>query len=190
MYGQDGESAMSKDFVQHLQAEISALEAELAEHPAFKKLEALKHSLALYHGEQAPSRVVMPGMPGSQPATQPPVRQRSRSSRSAIKERILKHVDGFFGDHDGPYTTGQIFDSVERAGLEVPGTNPRNNLSAMLSNSDDFVSTPDGWVRALSFSDSNNEDDAVGQVAEAPDVAPSGASNCEENSSRLQSLLG
>lgn len=42
----------------------------------------------------------------------------------------------------------EIFSAMTNAGLIIPGKDPRNNLSAMLSNSDEFVSTSAGWVRA------------------------------------------
>lgn len=45
-----------------------------------------------------------------------------------------------------PLRTAEIYRQLLAQGVSVPGRKPTNNLSAHLSNSDDFISTREGWV--------------------------------------------
>lgn len=139
---------MTADIVSALDAEIAALTKELESHPAWAKREAALKLRTLYAQPSSPS-TLKPNTPKSEKR---PAAALSRKARMAIKAQVLDVVDNYFGDSNGPYKTGHLYKVVTNSGLTVPGKDPRNNLSAMLSNSDSFESTPDGWVRAGSTS--------------------------------------
>lgn len=149
-----------------LDAEIKALTKELETHPAWAKREAALKLRALYSTSpvEAPSSHTAAEEPDDDDAG-----AASRKERMAIKARILEVVDQYFGNSDGPYKTGHLFAVVTNAGLTVPGKDPRNNLSAMLSNSTEFRSTPNGWVRS--------PDGPAHKVTGAADVSASAAPN-------------
>ena len=67
-----------------------------------------------------------------------------------------------------PVSVSTIYDLLLQRGIKIPGTNPRNNLSARLSNArDQFVSGPDGWsLRQETAQPRANGPDAPQQSAE------------------------
>ena len=129
---------MAADFVSALAAEIDGLESQLAADPRYAKLRELKRVQALY----------------SAPAVNPPPRVRPTqptSGRSPSPERqaILDMAKTFMGDQSEPTPTSDLYELLTAAGVQIPGTSPKNNLSAMLSNSPEFRSHGrSGWTIA------------------------------------------
>jgi len=129
---------VSTNFIAALDAEIRDLESELEADPRYQKLRELKRVQDMYSGQ------------GSASVTQRPAPQRAAPRRAGSPERkaILEKAKEFISGRNIPTTTAEIFDHVSRF-VEVPGEKPKNNLSAMLSNSDDFVSHGRaGWTLA------------------------------------------
>jgi hypothetical protein len=155
---------MTTAIVLALDAEIEALTKELQSHPAWAKLEAARSLRALYVTEKVQVTVTMPRAEEEEDEAT----METRRARTAMKARIMNVVEGFFGDLDGPFRTGQLYAAVSNAGLNIPGKDPRNNLSAMLSNSNAFVSTPNGWVRAGSKLDPKVAGASDAPTSEAP----------------------
>ena len=154
---------MTADSVSALDAEIAALTKELESHPAWAKREAALKLRTLYAQPSSSSTL----KPNTSKSEKRPAAALSRKARMAIKAQVLDVVDKYFGDSSGPYKTGYLYKVVTNAGLTVPGKDPRNNLSAMLSNSDKLESTPDRWVRA--------GDASAPEVAGAADAPTSAA---------------
>ena len=59
---------------------------------------------------------------------------------------ILHEAHNILQELGEPVSVSTLYDLLSQRGIQIPGTNPRNNLSARLSNAkDQFVSGPDGW---------------------------------------------
>lgn len=77
----------------------------------------------------------------------PPLRERKRPG-SPERQAILDLAKAFLAPRLYPTTTMEIFEHISRQ-MEIPGKEPRNNLSAMLSNSSEFQSHGRaGWTLA------------------------------------------
>lgn len=128
---------MAAEFIKALENEMAALEAELQRDPRFAKLTELRRVKAVY---SAPSGAVHQADGG---AVNPPARKRTGSPERAA---ILKKAKGILAGRTTPTPTIDIFDEISLE-IEIPGTVPKNNLSAMLSNSKDFQSHGrSGWT--------------------------------------------
>lgn len=135
---------MGTDFVSALQTEVSALEKELLADPRYQKMVEAKRLLALYTG-QRPDSVASSIVVARSPAA--PVRR--AAPRSPVNQAILDTAAQFLAGRSAPTSTADVFDHVADR-HEVPGKNPKNNLSAMLSNSPRFQSHGRaGWTLAL-----------------------------------------
>ncbi len=130
---------MADNFISMMRREIADLEAALAENPTFRKIQALKAAIQEYEGEG-----------GFAPATEPKKRAKaSPRKRSEQREKALLFAKNMLKGLSTPTPTRDIFAAMEEAGLSLPGNDPANNLSAMLSNSQDFESLGrSGWVLA------------------------------------------
>jgi len=116
------------DFETALVAEIETLQRQLEVDPRYIKLRELQRVQGLY----AQPQVISPP---------PRVRPVTTGGRSASPERqaILKNAKLLLQGRTEPTSTSDIYDMLVVLSVDIPGTNPKNNLSAMLSNSDDFV---------------------------------------------------
>jgi hypothetical protein len=77
-----------------------------------------------------------------------PARAAPRRSGSPERKAILEQAKQYIAGRDYPTTTAEIFDVLSLV-IQIPGEKPKNNLSAMLSNSDEFVSHGRaGWTLA------------------------------------------
>ena len=139
---------MSTDFVPALDAEIAALEAELAADPRYLKIRELRRVRELYSGNSpAPTAVRQRTSP----------LQRQRRAPSAQRQQILDHAEELLKGRTEPVTTAAIYDKIS-PDIEIPGQNPKNNLSAMLSNSSRFVSHGrEGWTLASETSEAPDD---------------------------------
>jgi hypothetical protein len=131
---------MATDFIPALDAEIAALEEGLAADPRYLKLRELRRVRELYTGNRPTDDLV------ARPRSNPLLRQ--RRAPSTHRQKILDHAKEFLRGRTEPTTTAMIFDAINPV-VEIPGENPRNNLSAMLSNSPEFSSHGRaGWTLA------------------------------------------
>jgi hypothetical protein len=156
---------MSTQFVQALDSEIAQLKAELGRDPRYLKLRELERVRKLYTDEAAPAQVSSNGFAPSHKGTSG--RTQSPQTKQALDaaERILRdRPTGMFPPV--PMPIAHLLRRIEHAGIEITGQNPRNTLSAMLSNSPRFRSHGRiGWTLA--------EDRTVpAQNTEAADTLP------------------
>lgn len=126
------------DFIDSLRKEIKALEADIRNNPDVRvaKLHGLL-DLAKYYGLTA----AVPPETGNAPAFEVKyadgkIKVRRRSSPE--RQRALELAEEFLGQATAPVKTSEIWNYIIKAGIVIPGENPQNNLSAMLSNSDRF----------------------------------------------------
>ena len=128
-----GTLLMPTDFLRTLEREIAELQAELDADPRFQKLERLRSVLPLYRGTQSD----MPKVAAT--TINRPMRE-NRSEALRIAAMMLR-------SRADPVPTRDIYEYVVANGGEIGGKAPVNNLSAMLSNSDEFVSSGrEGWT--------------------------------------------
>ena len=109
----------------------------------------------------------MESLPVTHPteATGSPVTRTKTVTRkpSAEREAALQFARDFLDGKTTPTPTREIFAAMEDAEIGLAGANPMNNLSAMLSNSDEFNSHGRrGWVLA--------KDDPLAKLAGELDV--------------------
>lgn len=156
---------MALDFVSALNAEIEALELAIKNDPKHLKLAEAKRLLALYSGAALPEQVGEPAK----------VIRTSRSApRSPERQAILDFAAELLANAQYPVPTSDIYKFVH-ARIAVPGANPKNNLSAMLSNSPRFQSHGRaGWTLATETPEA--PDDLISRSAsEASDLSASPA---------------
>jgi hypothetical protein len=135
-------------FVSALEAEIASLQDELEADPRFLKLRELERVRALYGAqEQSLSlRIEKRVIPVAKRRMPSPERQKILD---AAKEAIRGRTQ--------PTPTSDIFDAIS-PDVEIPGNAPKNNLSAMLSNSTEFVSHGRaGWTLASETSEASGD---------------------------------
>ena len=147
---------MSSALIQVIKSEIADLERSLENDIRTIRVRELRKVLELY-GDKIEShpRVsqgvsifnvaegpALPGMGTSRPAT-------GGRRPSPEREQAISAARQFLSGRKAPAPTREILAYVENEGVSVPGEVPLNNLSAMLSNSDDFVSHGrTGWTLA------------------------------------------
>lgn len=135
---------MGSDFVTALDDEIASLEASLKGHPTVVKLEELKRVRNLYSGGVVFSRTES-GVPQELQANAIPVGAR-RNRGGGERQRILDDAAKYIYGKTHPTLTSEIFRHLSTL-YNIPGSKPKNNLSAMLSNSDMFDSHGrSGWT--------------------------------------------
>lgn len=130
---------MSHDFTAALRAEIAQLEAALESDLRYRRLRELVRVRDLY-----------------QDATEPYVGEQARPSQapritgrrtSPERAKALSVARIFLTNRVGPTPTRDIYDHLVSEGVTLSGDNPVNNLSAMLSNSEEFVAHGrSGWT--------------------------------------------
>jgi hypothetical protein len=172
---------MATDFANALAIEIARLQAELDQDIRFRRLRQLTEALKLYReGEEAelaagPAGIVREAQRESRQTNDASDHKKRRASPE--NERILDAVEGLTIPLGSPIQTRQILDHLRAIGIDVPGKNPLNNLSAMMSNSRRFVSHGRaGWMSKGSMPsqaahvDANASDDpAEAEEDDAPE---------------------
>ena len=129
------------DFLSALESEIRQIEAELETDPRFRKLKSLRSVLSLYQGGGESGRAE--GQVEDQ-TTRTVTRAPSENRAKALELARL-----FLRNRVGPTPTRDIYEHIVDHGGEISGKDPVNNLSAMLSNSDEFQSNGRaGWTLA------------------------------------------
>lgn len=145
------------DFTVALKAEIQELENELKNDPRYTKLESLRSVLLLYQ----PSGVE------PQKSSDSPTRTVTRAP-SEGRAKAIELARLYLKNRSGPTPTRDIFDHIINNGAEIGGKDPVNNLSAMLSNSDEFQSNGRaGWTLAPENGQAPIDNETYEAVAEA-----------------------
>jgi hypothetical protein len=123
---------MVQDFVEVLKAEIASIEAELAKDVRMQRLKYLREVLPLYQNPST-EEPVKGGVETSSAPRRPPVRTMSDTRR-----RALEIIRSFLAHRSEPAPTRVILDHLNKNGIEIGGSSPSNNLSALLSTSGEF----------------------------------------------------
>jgi hypothetical protein len=131
-----------------LDAEIATLEAELSADPRVARLDQLKRLrrdyLALPTIEPAAAAPSTVAANGSARAAEPRLSGRRRSPE---RQQALDAARELLRGKTAPTRTADISAHLEARGITIGGTDPVNNLSAMLSHVADFRSHGrDGWT--------------------------------------------
>ncbi len=133
---------MATDFAAALDAEIDELERQLEASPAYMKLRELRHVRTLY---TAPA--VNP-LPRIRARPVPEAAPSSGRSPSPERQAILDCAKDLLEGSVTPTRTSDLYDMLALM-VNIPGASPKNNLSAMLSNSREFKSHGRaGWTLA------------------------------------------
>ncbi len=166
---------MSATFIAALKKEAAEVEADLASDPRYVRLQKLREMLALYgiDGDAVGDTAATPRAPSAQ--RERASTRKMSGSRAKILEIASEAIAAGGGD---PVPTRDVFEWVAAQGAEIPGKSPVNNLSAMLSNSEQFVSHGRaGWVLAtlseIDFSqDDGSEPLSSSDVSASDDAEP------------------
>jgi len=153
--------------------------ARKEERSLLQRLRAVQRLIVAYGGvpETLPTVEEEKAQPSPRSSSTPPPRRRRSSQGDAVVnevEQVLKRND------DKPIMTRQLLELLKAQGVEVGGQKPTSTLSAMLSNSERFVSIRgEGWVRkeaasSWTASDSADAEDENGG-SEAPAVSEDAA---------------
>jgi hypothetical protein len=127
-------------FVAKLKEEIASTEAELASDPRWVRLQALFKMLRLYESDPE-----ILEFSSRKEAIEGADRKRPRTS--GARQQALEAARSFLLNSSGPVPTAGIYEAVRKKGVVIGGENPKNNLSAMLHYSPDFVSHGrQGWT--------------------------------------------
>ncbi|WP_145750998.1 hypothetical protein [Nitrospirillum amazonense] len=152
---------MTSEFIKALDLEISSIEAELAREPRFVKLRELQRIRALYD------------IPKSQrerltPETIERINRSAGRRESPERAALRKAVADILVGRTVPVATSSLLRLLEDAGHVVPGQNPANTLSAMLSHAKQFKANGRaGWTLAAA-DDSEPENSEAEGVAAPP----------------------
>ena len=124
-------ACMSDQLVRLAQVEEATLLAELRQHPAFGKLEAVRALMTAYRVQAAPAvaaSAVQPLAPPSQP-----------SERPETLGRALQAVSKDHFNRTGRRAqVGELMGVVVAAGVKIRGAKPTSTLSSFLSHHPDF----------------------------------------------------
>jgi hypothetical protein len=138
------EGSMGSEFILTLKGEIDRLRNELSNDPRYQKLERLEDVLALY-GDDGSN-----GSNGSDGGDRGELSHRVLTrSISNARAKALELAELLLRNRVGPTPTRQIYEHIVLNGGDIGGRDPVSNLSAMLSNSERFVSNGRaGWTLA------------------------------------------
>ena len=137
------DSNVSVVLVEALRREERELEQQLQSHPAFRKLKKVRALLREYDTDAPQGELAVYG------AEKPKI-VRKRLKPADDSDPILVRAAEIVADAGGvPLRTAIIYQHLEEEGYQVPGQEPRNTLSARLSNSPMFKSHGRaGWTLA------------------------------------------
>lgn len=135
---------MGQNFEGALMMEIAELEAELSQDSRFIRLKALRDVLSLYQDPRLEKNAKASETSVSAAARTP---SRGGNRRSPERVRIVEAARLHILNRMGPVPTREILSHLNDIGIVVTGNPPLNNLSAMLSNSEEFMSHGrSGWT--------------------------------------------
>ncbi|MBA4129970.1 MAG: hypothetical protein C0519_00950 [Hyphomicrobium sp.] len=127
---------MARDFIDSLEKEVAALEAELEQSAPFRRLLRARELLAEYRSE----RVSEERGPRSDQAPEVAKSSAVRRQRKETTQAILDAVAEILSDSSSPVRTANILTMLREKGFEIPGGKALNNLSAIISYSKMFES--------------------------------------------------
>lgn len=134
------------DFTAALMAEIASLESELEHDVRYVRLRELKRIHHLY-GSPISDRSLVAAARQDQSAVEPAPQRQSVRQSSPDRERALAAAKKYVASLGRVVPTREILDYLMTNGIEVGGTSPLNNLSAMISTSGAFQSHGrKGWT--------------------------------------------
>ena len=149
---------MHEEFLDRVKAEIASLEAALSQDPIYRRIQVLRAVLREY-GTGVAIESTTPT--GARVPTQVPRRQGVYRKTSPERESALDFARNYLRGVTTPTPTREIFQKMEEAGVRLGGANRQNNLSAILSNSEEFTSYGrSGWMLTETVSDFIVDDDA------------------------------
>ena len=161
---------MSYALLNSVDAEIAAIELEMANDPRIMKLETLRRLRSLYSNEPA-APIATRFVRDFRPIVDGLQRGRTMKPERAEALRLSKV---YIAEHPGrPIKTAEIYTALELQGCRLPGTNPANNLSSLLIRSSGIKSHGRaGWTLET-------------ETPEAPDADQQDRSSEASNSSVL-----
>ncbi len=129
-------------FLQALRAEIEVLEGELLLDVRYRKLRELQQVRRLYDPEEAtPAEERTLGVSSVRGGTVRVHRVNTERVRALDAARM------FIVNRVGPVPTTDVLEHLSSMGIQIGGNEPRNTLSAMMSNSELFTSNGrKGWT--------------------------------------------
>ncbi len=150
-------------FVETMDAEIADLERKLAAVRAARAAYVQVDSSAPY----SPNGLVLDRVSNARGYLSATLRSPRRSEKSA---RLIKAAREYIELMGGPIPTSELQQVIEKQGIAISGSNPRNALSAMLSNSGLFKANGrEGWTLKEATPPRNTEAaDALFPSQEAP----------------------
>lgn len=161
---------MGSELLAAIEAEIEAIEAELAADVRFARLRALRDLRKLYRSSDQNAGPVGPpsssidawGAGANGPSAPRTVNRKIAPHRSQAVDAIVMHLK----NRSGPVPTKDLLEHIVSLGIDVGGSNPLNNLSAILSNSNLFASNGRvGWTLKPRRSDAELKVEAMHQAA-------------------------
>lgn len=120
-------------FAAKLKEEIASTEAELASDPRWKRLQALRDVLRLY---ELNSGVDHEGPP----LANIKMETRKREYTSRERRKAIEVAKDLLAHSDMPVSTAVIYAAIRKAGVQIGGKKPKNNLSSLLYHTPDFRS--------------------------------------------------
>lgn len=151
---------MTGAFLTALEKEIGELEEALRGDLRYARLTELRRVLDLYRSPSYPGVNVPSAVTAASEAPRV-VRRRVSPER----EKITDAAKDYLRERSEPVPTREIYEYLQMLGIDVPGEVPQNNLSAMLSNSSEFLSQGrSGWL--LRAAVDPVDDDIFDDVAE------------------------
>ncbi|QEE37886.1 MULTISPECIES: hypothetical protein [unclassified Methylobacterium] len=163
---------MGSELLAAIDAEIDAIEIELAGDVRVARLKALRELRKLYvssdRGRQvdpqssAAGSSDIEGSASNSSAQSRTINRRIAPHRSQAVDAIALHLK----NRTGPVPTKDLLEHIASLGIDVGGSNPLNNLSAILSNSGRFDSQGrSGWTLRKLRTDAEIKIEAMHQAA-------------------------
>lgn len=123
---------MTDQTVRRLEAELTEIEKKLSELELYQDYKALERII---------KRLRSRNEDGRSPSSEDPAHMSAAAGNPAAMKNAVAEV---LKDRTSPLSTKEIYDLISGRGVEVPGENPTNNLSAHMSRDSRFLS----WGRA------------------------------------------
>jgi hypothetical protein len=120
---------MEDEILRAAKAEAQRLEVLLRQHPTFLRLEAVRRVIELYDAKQDIVTV------------KPSIKPRKGSLAANVREIAVNYLR----QKGARAKSGEIYQTVVNAGVNVPGEKPVSVVSSYLSGSDLFDNTAEGY---------------------------------------------
>jgi hypothetical protein len=121
------------DMLRMAKLERQRLEAQLADSPVYRRLEAVKRLIELYEADAAEARPVMATTQATSTAV-----ARLQRPHGARTSAITAAAEQYLRQKGNRATSGEILRVLNAQGIDVGGKKPSATLASYLSNSKDF----------------------------------------------------